>query len=87
MDRRALAGADRRGLDLGPFGRDEVAVQAEAILGRPPEQTLVDELVQRAGGNAFITEELLASLDQAGRMPRSTGVTQVLLARVATLPR
>src|SRR6185295_2990620 len=47
---------------------------------------LVAELVQRAGGNAFITEELLASLDQAGRMPRSTGVTQVLLARVATVP-
>ena len=73
-------------LELGRFGRDEVAVQAEAILGRPPEQTLVDELVQRAGGNAFITEELLASLDQAGRMPRNAGVTQVLLARVATLP-
>ena len=60
-------------LELGRLGRDEVAVQAEAILGRLPEQTLVDELVQRAGGNAFITEELLASLDQAGRMPREHG--------------
>ncbi len=73
-------------LELGRLGADEVAVQAEAILGRPPEPALVDELVQRAGGNAFITEELLASLDQAGRMPRGAGVTQVLLARVATLP-
>ena len=60
-------------LELGRLGADEVAVQAEAILGRPPEPALVDELVQRAGGNAFITEELLASLDQAGRMPRGAG--------------
>ena len=64
VDRRALAGAPVEVLELGRLGRAEVAVQAEAILGRPPEPALVDELVQRAGGNAFITEELLASLDR-----------------------
>ena len=73
-------------VELHRLGRDDVGGQAEAILGRAPDSALVDELVQRAGGNAFITEELLASIQPDGRIPRNTGVTQMLLARVAMLP-
>ena len=72
VDRGALAGADGRGPRARPARADEVAVQAEAILGRPPEPALVDELVQAGRRQRVHHRGLLASLDPAGRMPRST---------------
>ena len=84
-----------RGDRARPLGRADrarapppsaIVAQAAAILGAAPEPALTDELVRRGGGNAFLTEELLASRSADGRIPRATGVTQVLLARVDALP-
>jgi DNA-binding CsgD family transcriptional regulator len=63
----------------------DCAAQVEAILGEAPDAALVDEIVRRAGGNAFITEELLASRDRDGAIPRAAGIKPLLLARVALL--
>jgi DNA-binding CsgD family transcriptional regulator len=63
-----------------------IAAQVAAILGAAPGSALTDELVRRGGGNAFLTEELLASRAADGHIPRTTGVTQVLLARVDAIP-
>ena len=48
-------------IDLHPFTRSELREQVLAILGAAPEAGLIERLWQRAEGNAFYTEELLAS--------------------------
>ena len=73
-------------IELERLPPSAIAAQAAAILGAAPEPALTDELVRRGGGNAFLTEELLASRSADGRIPRAAGVTQVLLARVGALP-
>jgi DNA-binding CsgD family transcriptional regulator len=62
------------------------AAQVAAILGEVPEPELVGEIVRRTGGNAFMTEELLASRDRDGAIPRAAGIKQLLLARTGSLP-
>ncbi len=73
-------------IELERLEPSDIEAQVSAILGAAPERALTDELVRRGGGNAFLTEELLASRAADGRIPRTTGVTQVLLARVDALP-
>ena len=73
-------------IELERLEPSAIEAQVSAILGAAPERALTDELVRRGGGNAFLTEELLASRAADGRIPRTTGVTQVLLARVDALP-
>ncbi len=58
-------------LALGPLSPDDVAQQATAILGAPPPPALLAELVDRADGNPFFVEELLAGGPAACR-PIST---------------
>ena len=48
-------------VDLQPFTRAELREQVRAILGAAPEAGLIERLWRRAEGNAFFTEELLAS--------------------------
>ena len=61
------AGAAER-LHLRPFTRTEVAEQIEALVGEPPAPTFVAEVFERAEGNAFCVEQLVATArDGSGR--------------------
>ena len=71
-------------LILTPLDHAEVAVLVEAISGVAPSARLTTRLMQRAAGNPFFTEELLAAGPDALTLPPS--VTDVLAARVARLP-
>jgi DNA-binding NarL/FixJ family response regulator len=70
-------------IDLGPFGRDEVAELVAGVLGRSPSSELVNEVFERSGGNAFLAEELLAAREQGVVVPGT--VRSLVLARMAGL--
>ena len=70
-------------LVLRPLDRDEVAAQLQAITGVAPPAAIVDQMVARAAGNPFFTEELLAAGPAAGGVPVT--VRDVLLTRAARL--
>ena len=72
-------------VEVGRFGRSELARQIEAILGHRPPTALVDAITARADGNPFFVEELLASgvEDGAKRIPAT--LRDVLLTRVTAL--
>src|SRR5512132_1129261 len=78
--------ADR--LEVGPFGRLEVAELLAGILEARPDEELVEQIYRRSEGNAFFAEELLAAAhrgDGDGRgLPPS--LQNVLLSRVQVLP-
>ncbi len=63
---QVLAELERSGrierLDLERFGRTDLGDLAASILGRALEVKDLDSLVQRSDGNAFLAEELIASL-------------------------
>jgi predicted ATPase len=65
---------------LAPLDPSEVAAQVEAITGVVPSA----RLVERAAGNPFFTEELLAAGPDALTVPAS--VSEVLAVRAAQLP-
>jgi DNA-binding NarL/FixJ family response regulator len=71
-------------LALAPLDHAGVAALVEALSGVAPSPRLTDRLVQRAAGNPFFTEELLAAGPDALTLPPS--VDEVLAARVARLP-
>jgi hypothetical protein len=75
---------------LRPLDRDGVAAQLRSITGMVPSAALVDRMVERAAGNPFFTEELLAAGDSggAGGGPAGVppGVREVVLTRAARLP-
>ncbi len=57
-------------LVLAPLEHAEVAALVEAITGVAPSARLTGQLVQRAAGNPFFTEELLAAGRTPSRCPR-----------------
>jgi len=71
-------------LVLMPLDRAGVAALVEAITGVPASAVVTGRLMQRAAGNPFFTEELLAAGPDAPMVPASVG--DVLTARVAQLP-
>jgi DNA-binding CsgD family transcriptional regulator len=71
-------------LVLAPLEHAEVAALVEAITGVAPSARLTGRLVQRAAGNPFFTEELLAAGPDALTLPAS--IRDVLAARAAQLP-
>ena len=71
-------------LVLAQLGRAEVAALVAAITGVAPSARLTGRLMQRAAGNPFFTEELLAAGPDALNLPAS--VCDVLAARVVRLP-
>jgi DNA-binding CsgD family transcriptional regulator len=71
-------------LVLTPLDRAGVAALVEAISGVAPSARLTGQLVERAAGNPFFTEELLAAGPYALTLPAS--VCDMLAARVARLP-
>jgi DNA-binding CsgD family transcriptional regulator/tetratricopeptide (TPR) repeat protein len=87
-----LAGLDRSGradrLEVGRFGRADVADLLAGILGTSPDNDLVERIFRRSEGNAFFAEELLAATRQGDGDGRSLppSLENVLLSRVHDLP-
>ncbi|MDR6978929.1 DNA-binding CsgD family transcriptional regulator [Streptomyces sp. 3330] len=78
-----LPAVDR--LELRPLADPEVARLLRALEDRPLPDATVRRIVERAEGNAFYAEELLAATDtEAGGMP--SGLADLLLIRVEQLP-
>ncbi|MFG2942230.1 AAA family ATPase [Streptomyces sp. NPDC048282] len=75
-----LPAVDR--LELRPLADAEVARLVRALEERPLPDATVRGIVERAEGNAFYTEELVAAADADG-MP--TGLADLLLIRVEQL--
>src|SRR3982074_1581829 len=71
-----------RRLELQRFSLEETAGQLEAILGAPPERSMLELLYERSEGNAFLIEEILGTL-QEGASPDAIPMTlrDVLPAR------
>ncbi|MER5432524.1 AAA family ATPase [Streptomyces sp. NPDC002588] len=77
-----LPGVDR--LELRPLADAEVTRLVRALEERPLPEATVRGIVERAEGNAFYAEELLAATGaEAGGMP--SGLSDVLLIRVEQL--
>ena len=71
-------------VQLTPFTRTEIHNQVTEILGAVPEPKLVDDLLDRAAGNPFYIEELLASSTVPGAaLPES--LRDAMLIRVEGL--
>ncbi len=84
--RERLSEMERSGrahrLELGPLNAEEVGEQVLGITGTRPTTALIRTLHERAQGNPFFTEELLAAgVDEA--LP--AGLRDALLARVQRL--
>jgi predicted ATPase/DNA-binding CsgD family transcriptional regulator len=73
-------------LVLARLGREDVERQLDAILGRPAERDLVDEVFRRSQGNPFYAEELVAARmsGQGDDLPED--VRDTLLLRAEALP-
>jgi class 3 adenylate cyclase/tetratricopeptide (TPR) repeat protein len=68
-------------IGLRPFNRQELTEQVTAIIEGAPESSLIDRLAERAEGNPFFAEELLAaSLSPGAALPES--VRDALMLRV-----
>lgn len=69
---------------LRPFNRGELIDQVTAIIDGAPEPSLIDRLAERAEGNPFFAEELLAaSVSPGSALPES--LRDTLLLRVEEL--
>ena len=71
-------------LHLRPFTRAEVAEQIAGILGEPAAPTFVGEVFERAEGNAFCVEQLVATARE-GRPELPTLLQDILHARFERL--
>jgi DNA-binding CsgD family transcriptional regulator/tetratricopeptide (TPR) repeat protein len=78
-----LPGVER--LELGPLPDPEVAALVRRLAGPGggPAESMIEDVVARAEGNAFYAEELLAAGLHGESLP--LGLTDVLLARVEQL--
>ena len=70
---------------LDPLTRSELGELLGTILGHPAAGATINEIMDRAEGNPFYAEELLAARDSATRLPGE--LRGLLLARVERLPR
>ncbi|MGQ4406359.1 AAA family ATPase [Streptomyces hayashii] len=78
-----LPAVDR--LELRPLADAEVARLVRALEDRPLPEATVRRIVERAEGNAFYAEELVAARDaESGGVP--SGLADLLLIRVEQLP-
>jgi DNA-binding CsgD family transcriptional regulator len=68
-------------LELTGFARRELRDQVTAILDREPTPELIDSLLERAEGNPFFTEELLATVEEP-YAPIPESLREAMLYRV-----
>ncbi len=73
-------------VELQRFDRPELIAQLTGILGEPPGAELVDEVFERAQGNPFFSEELVAAAAAGlgGQLPPT--LRDTLMARIDVLP-
>ena len=71
-------------ITLQPLSREQQARQISDILGVPPHRRLLDDVYDRAEGNPFFAEELLALADQGDAGLPAT-VRDLLVARLESL--
>jgi DNA-binding CsgD family transcriptional regulator/tetratricopeptide (TPR) repeat protein len=72
-------------VELQRFDRPELVAQLTGILGEPPGADLVDEVFERAQGNPFFSEELVAAgAGLGGQLPPT--LRDTLMARIEVLP-
>ncbi len=64
-DVRRLPGFAR--LTVGPLDRLETELQIAGVLGRPPHQSLVDEVFDHTRGNCYLTRLAVSGLDPDAR--------------------
>jgi DNA-binding CsgD family transcriptional regulator/tetratricopeptide (TPR) repeat protein len=73
-------------IELEPFDRGEVLDQLEALAGERPTAELVDEMIERSGGNPFFVEQLVtAARESDGTIDLPPRLRDVLLARIAAV--
>jgi len=72
-------------ITLGPLTRSELGELLGTILGHPAAPATINEIMDRAEGNPFYAEELLAARDSPTYIPGE--LRALLLARVERLPR
>lgn len=76
-----IAGLDR--LELAPLRPGPMRALVAALDGAPTDHDGVREVIERAEGNAFFAEEIVASRQATGA--RAADLTRLLLARVDSL--
>jgi predicted ATPase len=69
-------------LELQRFDRAELVAQLTGILGEPPTAELVDDVFERAQGNPFFTEELVAASSSGVEGQLSQTLRDTLMARI-----
>ena len=72
-------------LELAPFDREDLSLLLGGILGRPPSTAILQDILARSGGNAFLAEELLAADANQPREELPRRLQGILLARVTAL--
>src|SRR2546430_9216681 len=75
-----------RVLELQPLDREQTDALAAAIVGRPLPVDEAELVWERSRGNPFVVEELARDV-RAGRAGVSDTLRELVLARVAVLPR
>ena len=73
-------------LELPTLGRDELGAMLSTRYGGPLPADLLDDVLDRSGGNPFYAEQLLAMV-QVGATELPPQLRDVLLARLAELSR
>ena len=71
-------------LRLGRLDDDAMAGVIEAIVGHPPDQSVVADILRRADGNPYYAEELVAAQDPDDPMPPT--LRDVVVARLTGTP-
>lgn len=71
-------------LELAGLSRDELETQAVTILGESPDRRVVEDLVERTGGNPYFSHEILmARREGLGELP--TSLVEFLTSRLRRL--
>jgi len=71
------------GIELGPLDPAAMAEHLTRLSGDRPDASAIDRVIQRAEGNAYFAEELLATSSAGSELP--TGLADLLLARTVDL--
>jgi DNA-binding CsgD family transcriptional regulator/tetratricopeptide (TPR) repeat protein len=69
-------------IDLGPFGRDELADLVEGIEGERPSASVLLLVAERSLGNPLVAEELLAARRERGGALVSGSLGELVVGRV-----
>ncbi len=74
-------------LDLRGLDRQDVLVLLRELAGVAPSAAIVDDVMERSGGNPFFVEQLAATFGAGGSgRALPPGLRDVLVARLAALP-